>query len=118
MLLFLIKSMTGIREIPGSRYNEALEIVVNFCHATPETVYMPKDIVKILRLDVTPMGLGTSLKSRHKEIGLLKIYDKYRTYFGYSKVCGSGECFSSWCPEETPSTSCRAGNGNKDLEFF
>jgi hypothetical protein len=111
--------MTGIREIPGSRYNEALEKVVGFCRTTPETVYKPKDFVKILRLDVPPIGLQASLRLRHKEVGLLRIYDQhYEPHYGYSRVCGSGECFSSWCSKDAQSVSCRTEGGNENLKFY
>jgi len=105
-----------IREILGSRYNEVLEKVVGFCHKRPETVYKPKDFVKLLSLDVTSKGLGASLRLRFQEVGLLKIYYLHDAHYGYSEVCGSRECFENWCEEG--SILCRTGKGNPNLKFF
>jgi len=109
---------TEIRNIPGSKYNEALEKVVEFCHKNPETVYKPKDLVRLLGLDLPSRGLQASLKLRHEKIGLLKIYDEQFAYFGYSESCGSGECYSSWCSKDASSTICRTGKGNERIKFF
>ena len=108
-----------IKKIPHSKYNEVLEKVVEFCHENAEVVYKPKDFVEILDIDVSPKGLGASLRLRFQEIGLLKVYYtcdtySYDAYFGYSKICGSRECFPSWCS----SRLCRTGNGNEKLKFF
>ena len=105
-----------IRKIQGSEYNEVLERIIEFCHEHKEIMYRPKHLVRALNLDVPARGLQTSLRQRHEEAGLLRIYHKNKAYYGYSETCGSGVCFSSWCEEE--SISCRTGKGNPKLEFF
>ncbi len=99
-------------------YGPVLDQIVGLCENNIEKVHRPSYFVEKLDLDVNPRSLGISLATKFKEIGFLRLHKKEKrnpSYYGISEVCGSRECFESWCRSE--SVPCKIGAGNEKLEF-
>jgi len=103
------------------KYGERIQKIARFCSMNKETVYSPGNLVNILGLDVSSLGLSISIRNRYRESSLLKLRVKreggggYTSYYGISDICGSRECFIGWCSDET---RCRTGKGNDKLKVF
>ena len=110
----------NLRIADNRKEEEAMKKIVEYCRKRPEMLYKTEHFIEVLGIDVDPMEFGVHLALKHKgwhKFGLLKVIflEELENYYGFSEVCGSRECYESWCAKDT--VSCPTGKGNEKLRF-